>query len=84
MMARSRTTGLHNRPNICVHPVFYRAVRKTLADIREESIYAVARVVELVREDSLQATGRYTDVKNAIESEIWNLKSGMQILDFSF
>jgi hypothetical protein len=27
---------------------------------------AVARVVELVREDSLQATGRYTDVKNAI------------------
>ena len=27
---------------------------------------AGARVVELVREDSLQATGRYTDVKNAI------------------
>ena len=30
---------------------------------------AVARVVELVREDSLQATGRYTDVKNAIAAE---------------
>ena len=29
---------------------------------------AVARVVELVREDSLQATGRYTDVKNAIDN----------------
>jgi hypothetical protein len=27
---------------------------------------AVARVVELVREDSLQATGRYSDVKNAV------------------
>ena len=31
---------------------------------------AVARVVELVREDSLQATGRYTDVKNAIGTAV--------------
>ena len=30
---------------------------------------AGARVVELVREDSLQATGRYTDVKDAINHE---------------
>ena len=62
-------SGAWGRREICAagsiaYPARHAVARRAKAGRWADD--AVARVVELVREDSLQATGRYTDVKNAI------------------
>jgi len=70
-------SGAWGRREICAAGSIAYAARHAVARRAKAGRWAddaVARVVELVREDSLQAAGRYTDVKNAIGDGDWGLE----------